>query len=140
MQIAVDVELVRRGSVDKLEAVRLQHRVVAEFGVEPGKLDKEQRVGQAQIIFQISEVVVAAQPAAQHLVAFETEIGRLGVGADVIEKAPFQIRHQMAVARRAQRDRDRGGQIAAGGVDPHPVSAVDQPLRLGEILLQAREA
>jgi len=36
VQIAVDIELERRRVVEQLEAVGLQHCLIAEFGVEPG--------------------------------------------------------------------------------------------------------
>src|SRR2546430_7421751 len=73
VKIAVDVELVWRGLIDQLEAIGLQYRAIAELAVEPGELGEEQPVSKAQIVFEIGEVVIAAESAAQHLVALETE-------------------------------------------------------------------
>src|SRR5204862_3195416 len=134
-KITVDVELIGRWLIGDLEAVGLQYRLIAEFAVEPGELLKEQPVGQAQIVFEIAEPIVAAEAAAQHLVAFEAEIHRLGIGADVVERAAFEIRHEMAVAGGAERDRDRRPEIGVGGVKAHPATPVGQALRLRERLL-----
>src|SRR5205807_9018772 len=97
---AIDIELVGRRLVSKLEAVRLEYRVIAEFSVEPSQLSKEQAVAETQIVFEITEVIIAAEPAAQDLVAFETEMRRLAIGTDVIERATLEVLHQVTVACR----------------------------------------
>src|SRR6266513_1794808 len=38
VRVAIDIELVGRRLVSKLETVRLEFRVIAEFGVEPSPL------------------------------------------------------------------------------------------------------
>src|SRR5207248_40241 len=74
--VAVDVQLERRGLGGQLEAVRLQHRDVAELRVEPDQLGKKQRVGDPQIILEISKVIELSEAAAQHLVTLEAEQAR----------------------------------------------------------------
>ncbi len=117
-EVAVDIGFVNEAQRSDLVTVRLQEHSVAELGVKPAELDKEPRVARDQVIFQIDEVVVIAEPVAEDGMALKSQESRrapcwmMGIGSG----RQRQSREQMVVAGRANDDVDWASGLAIGGM------------------------